>query len=413
MKKHVGFFTRMVFIVVVVTFSITGISNAAEQGGNDVVRITLPDGTVKTMDLATYEAYFSAVEQPNAVTLNVTLPVPSEHTDSDDRNQAAEKGSLDLIGSFRSAPALQDSGEQQDPIQQLHFGNTYFKQGDYARAEQWFRKAADQGNATAQNNLAYMFRSGRGVSQDFSQAAYWYQKAADQGHMLAQNQLGGLYHNGQGVEQDYSRAAQWFRKAAEQGDASSQGSLATLYQHGKGVGQDFMQAAHWYEKAAAQGEVKSQAHLGNLYYHGQGVSQDYSQSVYWYRKSAEQGNAIAQGWMGYMYDRGLGVSQNTAEAERWYQKAADNGNEQARQNLAKLQASTARSFQTVVPSGQGGTPYYRQQQPSTQQQQTEDWNAIIQEGYNEAARNAGGAVRDNGGGLWGARGNALPEYGLD
>ena len=52
---------------------------------------------------------------------------------------------------------------------------------DYAQAFAWFRKSADLGNATAQNNLGVMYRDGSGVSQDYAQALEWYRKAADQG----------------------------------------------------------------------------------------------------------------------------------------------------------------------------------------------------------------------------------------
>ena len=61
---------------------------------------------------------------------------------------------------------------------------------DYAQALTWYRKAADQGNAEAQNNLGVMCESGHGVPQDYAQAVVWYRKAADQGFAPAQYNLG-------------------------------------------------------------------------------------------------------------------------------------------------------------------------------------------------------------------------------
>ena len=49
---------------------------------------------------------------------------------------------------------------------------------DYAQALTWYRKAADQGNADAQNNLGVMYEDGHGVSQDYVQAHMWYNLAA-------------------------------------------------------------------------------------------------------------------------------------------------------------------------------------------------------------------------------------------
>ena len=62
-----------------------------------------------------------------------------------------------------------------------------------------------------------MYESGRGVAQDQAEAAKWYRLAADQGFAYAQNALGMMYSNGQGVQQDYVSAYLWFSLAAAQG----------------------------------------------------------------------------------------------------------------------------------------------------------------------------------------------------
>jgi TPR repeat protein len=61
-------------------------------------------------------------------------------------------------------------------------------------AAKWYQKAADQGNATAQNNLGVLYQNGQGVEQSEEMAAKWYQKAADQGYAIAQNNLEMLLH---------------------------------------------------------------------------------------------------------------------------------------------------------------------------------------------------------------------------
>lgn len=89
------------------------------------------------------------------------------------------------------------------------------------------RKAAEQGDAVAQNVLGGMFTQGTSVPQDYKTAASWYRKAAEQGNAEAQNRLGHIYTQGEGIPQDYKLAAYWFRKAAEHGDV---GSLSLLRQ---------------------------------------------------------------------------------------------------------------------------------------------------------------------------------------
>jgi len=49
-----------------------------------------------------------------------------------------------------------------------------------AEAMRWYRKAADQGYATAQYSVGLGYRDGDGVPQDIAEAMAWFHKAADQ-----------------------------------------------------------------------------------------------------------------------------------------------------------------------------------------------------------------------------------------
>ncbi len=100
-----------------------------------------------------------------------------------------------------------------------------------------------------------------GGGRDPEQAAYWFRKAAEQGHAGAQNNLGMCYYWGQGVEQDWSQAARWYRRAAEQGEMYAQYNLALCCHYARGVDKDLEQAAHWYRKAAEQGHMQAKEAL--------------------------------------------------------------------------------------------------------------------------------------------------------
>ena len=56
----------------------------------------------------------------------------------------------------------------------------------------WYAKAAAQGHAEAQNNLAARYATGTGVKQNIATAKYWYAKAAAQGNDSARRTLAGL-----------------------------------------------------------------------------------------------------------------------------------------------------------------------------------------------------------------------------
>ncbi|MEO5351910.1 MAG: hypothetical protein H7835_01685 [Magnetococcus sp. XQGC-1] len=116
------------------------------------------------------------------------------------------------------------------------------------------RKAAEQGDAAAQNNLGVLYATGQGVSRNHEKSLHWYRMAARQGHAIAQYNLGGLYYQGQGVPRDEREAAKWYRMAAQQGYAAAQYNLGRMYALGEGVSRDLAQAHHWLDLAAAQGD---------------------------------------------------------------------------------------------------------------------------------------------------------------
>jgi len=184
----------------------------------------------------------------------------------------------------------------------------------------WYRKAADQGDISAQASLGWLYARGEGVPQDYGQAVVWFRKAAEQGDARSQFNLGRAYSNGQGVPQDYLQAATWYRKAADQGLAPAEFSLGIRYSRGQGVAQDYSQAAEWFRKAAEQGDAGSENNLGDLYENGHGVPQDYEQAAAWYRKAADKGNAVAQFGLGSLYFGGHGVQQDYLEAYFWLKR---------------------------------------------------------------------------------------------
>jgi TPR repeat protein len=73
------------------------------------------------------------------------------------------------------------------PVEDLAVGAEAYARGDFVEAAKWFRKSADQGNATAQDSLGVMHVNGEGVPQDYVRAYAWFNiaetnvPAADEG----------------------------------------------------------------------------------------------------------------------------------------------------------------------------------------------------------------------------------------
>lgn len=116
-------------------------------------------------------------------------------------------------------------------------------------------KNAQKGDAGLQLMVALAYDFGswyEGIPQDETKACQWYRRAAEQGNATAQHELGLNYQSGRGVSEDRAEAAKWFRRSAEQGEASSQCALGYCCRDGDGVSQDLVEAYKWLNLALAQ-----------------------------------------------------------------------------------------------------------------------------------------------------------------
>ena len=102
---------------------------------------------------------------------------------------------------------------------------------DGAQAAMWFRRAAEQGLADAQFNLALILLQGDGVPRDPTEAMVWCRRAAEQGITDAQDQLGIMYLSGEGRPRNEIEALTWFEVAAQSGHAEAQRHRAIAISH--------------------------------------------------------------------------------------------------------------------------------------------------------------------------------------
>ena len=85
-----------------------------------------------------------------------------------------------------------------------------------------------------------MYEHGSGVSQDYTLAADWFRKAAEQGNAHAQDELGAAYYFGHGVPQNNDQAMEWLKKSAAQGDSDAQQNLQALKRPSRKVTSELM-----------------------------------------------------------------------------------------------------------------------------------------------------------------------------
>jgi hypothetical protein len=162
------------------------------------------------------------------------------------------------------------------------------ERGDHHSAFWEWLLLAVRGDATAQFNVGTAYYNGRPVAADYARAAEWYRRAARQGHVGAQFLLGLMYDAGRGVPQDGAQSAAWFHRAAARGHAPAQHNLGIMYRVGRGVPKDLAEAAQWFLRAAEQEHVSSLVRAGLIYDTGEGRSPDIVQAYKWYLLAAQR-----------------------------------------------------------------------------------------------------------------------------
>lgn len=113
-------------------------------------------------------------------------------------------------------------------------GREFAKAGDMAASFLIFRHAAEQGNATAQLEVASFYDPltepmKGGFAPDGTRAADWYERAALAGLPEAQRKLGLLLaKGGAGLAADTAKARSWLQQAANQNDSDARKALDAL-----------------------------------------------------------------------------------------------------------------------------------------------------------------------------------------
>lgn len=182
---------------------------------------------------------------------------------------------------------------------------------------------AEQGDANAQFSLGGIYYQGIVAEKDYAKAIEWYTKAAEQGHTEAQYNLGYMYYDGRGVSVDYAKAYHWFELAAEDDDVKAQLYLARMNYEGKGVDQNYDKAFQLYKKVADEtNHAKAQERVGHMFRRGLGIARNKEMAKYYLEKASQQSCGEAQYELGDMY---LSENVQSPEAKQLMQEAYLNG----------------------------------------------------------------------------------------
>lgn len=129
--------------------------------------------------------------------------------------------------------------------------NQDYKRAKAERIHEKIYQKAKSGNARAQMKMG-MIAEMQGL---FSQSEEWYLKAAKQGNVDAQEALGFLYSGFIKIFKDKEKEFYWMKLAAENGKLTAMYNLANIYLASK-KHKDIDKALYWYKKSGKFGYVQ-------------------------------------------------------------------------------------------------------------------------------------------------------------
>lgn len=198
-------------------------------------------------------------------------------------------------------------------------------------------KLADSGNVQAQLLLGYSYLYGEnGLKADYAKAFEYYGKAALQNDPAGLNNLGSLYYGGIGIARNPAKAAILFAKAAELGDSEAAVNLGFMYISGNGAEKNKLLALDYFEKAAAEGNIIAKFMTGYAYYIGAERPQNYAKAAPLIKAAADAGIDEAQVVLADIYINGRGFPQNYNNAVKYLRQAASQGKTEAMMTLADI-----------------------------------------------------------------------------
>jgi len=210
----------------------------------------------------------------------------------------------------------------------------------------WGKRAANQGDLIAMNNLGYAYEHGKGVDKSMKKALEWYQKAADSGLALASRNIGMHYHK----VNDFEKAFKYLKTASEQGNTISMLDISAMYLVGNDyIPKDLEKSYHWAFKAAKMFDREAMYVVGSYYLQGTGIEKNTDLALYWIAKSIDNNpnfikSSSERNWYIESAKKTLGLLHKDTKESLKYQSGKDfykeydakNGNDEKKYAVAWL-----------------------------------------------------------------------------
>jgi len=338
------------------------------------MQVGSPEGGVKRNDAAGFAMFKKAVD---AGSPRGMMYLASCYKHGDGTAVDPAKAEALYSKAVTTAEAAIKTGKDDEALVTLGIA---FDQGrgvksDYAKAMDYFKKAADLGNREAWRRMGAMYRFGDGTPKDYNKALECYKKAFDMGdaaadfesaemflhwdfaghadyaknylvqaglwgYCPAMSEAGYLFMKGAGsgpkpeVPKNYTNAMRWFTEGSNLGDAACMNGLGLMIGSGFAGPVDQEKATAWYKASAEGGCDSGMYNLASVFED----KKDYAQALVWYRKAAEKDYPAARASLGMFYEHGTGVPRDYSQAMKWYLEAAADHDSSAMAGVGRLYA---------------------------------------------------------------------------
>lgn len=174
------------------------------------------------------------------------------------------------------------------------------------RSFEYFKDAADTGDANGLYNLGMCYVKGYAVEENLDRAFIHFKAAAQLGHSEAINNIGGFYRDGLVVAKDPVIATKWFKRSSDMENPYGMLNYALALQRGEGVEKDVKKAVELFKRSAAEGCYEAMNAYGMCFYSGIGEEKNVREAIKWFRASAKGGFAPAMENLAECYEIGVG-----------------------------------------------------------------------------------------------------------
>ena len=250
----------------------------------------------------------------------------TRNQDIKNEEKSENKGILDKISDYFFGEDI--------PVSEISKSQSETQEDFVSRLE----SIAEEGDLKTQKALAYMYLYGKNdFVTDYQKAFKYYEMAANQGDATALNNLGSLYFNGVGVPVNYQKAIELLEKAAAAGSSEAALNLGFIYLSGRNASSNATHAVELFKMSAEKNNVIAKFMLGYAYYKGFGIEKNMNKGAALVKEAADMDFDEAQYIIGYMYLNGFGIAKNYENARKYMQHAMRQGNMSAIMELARLE----------------------------------------------------------------------------